>query len=38
VGLGAVAAVRLKSTLRHDKKLLRQETDPCSNFSYSSNL
>jgi hypothetical protein len=24
VGLGAVAAVRLKSTLRHDKKLLRR--------------
>jgi hypothetical protein len=25
VGLGAVAAVGLKGTLRHDKKLLRQD-------------
>jgi hypothetical protein len=31
VGLGAVAAVRLKGALRHDKKLLRQ-VDSCSNF------
>jgi hypothetical protein len=38
VGLGAVAAVRLKSTLRHDKNSLRQEMVPAQNFSYSSNL
>jgi hypothetical protein len=28
VGLGAVAAIGLKGTLRHDKKLLRQEIAP----------
>jgi hypothetical protein len=38
VGLGAVAAVRLKGTLRHDKKLLRQETAPAQTFGYSNNL
>jgi len=38
VGLGAVAAVRLKGTLRHDKNSLRQEMVPAQNFSYSSNL
>ena len=38
MGLGPVAAVRLKGALRHDKKLLRQETTPAQTFSYSSNL
>ena len=28
VGLGAVTAIGLKGTLRHDKKLLRQEIAP----------
>jgi hypothetical protein len=32
VGLGAVAAVGLKGTLRHGTELLRQEPDSCSNF------
>jgi hypothetical protein len=38
VGLGPVTAVGLKRTLRHNKKLLRQETTPAQTFSYSSNL
>jgi hypothetical protein len=38
VGLGPVAAIGLKGTLRHDKKLLRQETTPAQTFSDSSNL
>src|SRR5437764_10152895 len=38
VGLGPVAAIGLKSTLRHGKKLLRQETTPAQTFGDSSNL
>jgi len=38
VGLGPVAAVGLKGTLRHDKNLLRQERAPAQTFSDSSNL
>jgi len=38
MGLRTVAAVGLKGTLRHDKKLLRQENAPAQCFSYSSNL
>jgi hypothetical protein len=38
VGLGAVAAVRLKGTLRHDKNSCGRRTLPLELFSYSSNL